>query len=215
MEGFIQPALDNYIHAICGSQSALLDEIEAFTLANHPKAHMQSGKAQGRFLAIMSKLMRPKRILDVGTFHGFSALCLAEGLREDGELHTIENRQHEAEVACGYFNRSDKGHQIHLHFGDAKEILPRMSQTWDIVFLDADKTGLSVYYEALLPRLAPQGILIVDNALFHGQVMEVPVKGKNAVAVDNFNRMVARDGRVEKTLLPLRDGLLLIKKLNS
>jgi len=135
-----------------------------------------------------------------------------KGLQQNGEIHTIELRDVDAQTAQGYFNLSKRKNQIHLHLGDALEIIPNLPNKWDLVFIDADKTGYIAYYELIVPRLAEGGMIIVDNVLFHGQVLEKPIKGKNAKAVHEFNRHVANDFRTQQVLLPFRDGLFLIKK---
>ena len=184
---------------------------ERQTIERHPQAHMLSGHVQGRFLSFISKMLKPKFILEIGTFTGFSALCLSEGLEEDGELHTIEMRKEDADTALQYFKQAGKDKQVILHVGDAKEIIPKLSFEWDLVFIDADKTSYVDYYELTLPLLSKKGIIIADNVLFHGQVLEPTVRGKNAIAIDRFNKHVANDRRVEQVMLTVRDGLLLIK----
>lgn len=186
----------------------ILDE----TRATHPKAHMLSGEVQGQFLSMLSCMKKPMHILEIGTFTGYSALCLAKGLDEAGKLHTIENRIEEAQTANGYFNQSKYAHQIKLHIGDAKEIIPTLPHIWDMVFIDANKTGYIEYYEMVLPKLAPGGIIIADNVLFHGEVLENTISGKNAIAIHAFNEHVKNDARTSQVLLTIRDGMLLIQK---
>lgn len=181
------------------------------TMEQHPKAHMLSGHVQGRLLSFISKMLKPKYILEIGTFTGFSALCLSEGLENDGELHTVELRKEDADTALQYFKQSGKDKQVILHVGDAKEIIPTLPFEWDLVFIDADKTSYVDYYELTLPLLSKKGIIIADNVLFHGQVLEPALRGKNAIAIDRFNKHVANDERVEQVMLTVRDGLLLIK----
>lgn len=195
--------------------SAQEDNIEALhrqTLAGHAHAHMLSSRLQGELLAMLSQLIQPRYILEVGTFTGYSALCLARGLKKDGELHTIELREADAETALANFKKSDQADQIILHQGNALEIIPGLNYHWDLVFIDADKTNYIEYYEAVLPRLSDDGLIIADNVLFHGQVLEEPIKGKNALAIHAFNEHVANDSRTEQVMLTVRDGLMLIKK---
>lgn len=172
---------------------------------------MLSGHVQGKFLEMISFLLRPKRILEIGTFLGYSALCLAKGLAADGMLHTIENRKETAETARNYFRRSG-ARNIILHEGAATDILPGMKESWDLVFIDADKINYSNYYRLVLPWVRPGGFILADNVLFHGEVLEEPVSGKYAAAIHAFNELVAKDPSVEKVLLTIRDGLLLIRK---
>ena len=201
-----------YADRFTSADDGLLQQVYAQTVASHPHAHMISGHVQGRFLSFISRLLQPKHILEIGTFTGYSALCLAEGLRPDGELHTVELRTEDAQTALANFGLHKKYNQIHLHTGNALEIIPELNFSWDLVFIDADKTSYIKYYELVLPRLQPGGLIIADNVLFHGQVLEEPIAGKNAKAIDAFNRHVADDERTEQVLMTLRDGLLLIKK---
>ena len=188
----------------------ILDE----TRAAHPKAHMLSGEVQGQFLSMLSCMKRPMHILEIGTFTGFSALCLAKGLDANGKLHTIENRIEDAQTANKYFEQSNYTNQIRLHIGDAKEIIPVLPYVWDIVFIDADKTGYIEYYEMVVPQLAKGGVIIADNILFHGEVLEHTISGKNATAIHAFNEHVKNDPRTTQVLLTIRDGVLLIQKTN-
>ncbi len=191
----------------------LLQEIELFTLQNHPHPHMLSGHVQGKVLEMISSMIKPLRILEIGTFTGFSALCLAKGLQDKGFLHTIELREQDAAIAKGFFEKSSIAEKIKLHIGDAKKIIPELNEEWDLVFIDADKTGYIDYYELTLPQLKKGGFILADNVLFHGDVLKDNIKGKNAIAIDAFNKHVATDNRTTQVLLTIRDGLLLIKKI--
>ena len=209
----INEIAEQYAAINSSPESDLLKAISAYTMQNHPHAHMLSGQVQGSFLTILSSVLQPARILEIGTFTGYSALCLARGLKEDGILHTIELRADDAATANGYFQQSpDKG-KIVLHVGNAMEIIPTLNEIWDIVFIDADKTGYLDYYELILPSVKQNGLIIADNVLFHGQVLTDPIVGKNAKAIDAFNAYISNDSRVEQVLLTVRDGLLLIRKL--
>ena len=191
----------------------VLNEIETFTLANHPHAQMLSGHVQGKALEMFSSMIQPMHILEVGTFTGFSALCLAKGLQQGGRLHTIEIREEDAAIANGYFKKANAADTIKLHLGNALEIIPAFTQQWDIVFIDADKINYINYYELTLPQVKKGGWIIADNVLFHGQVLEDNISGKNAKAIHAFNEHVANDARTQQVMLTVRDGLLLIKKL--
>jgi caffeoyl-CoA O-methyltransferase len=213
MSGEIISALaEKYVSAYTSPEDPHLHAVAEETLKNHPHAHMLSGHVQGRFLSLLSKLIQPTFVLEIGTFTGYSALCLLEGVKKNGELHTIELRPEDAETALNNFKGAEKDNRIILHTGDAKEIIPTLSYEWDLVFIDADKTSYVEYYELILPRLSQKGLIIADNVLFHGQVLEEPVRGKNALAIDAFNKHVSNDSRVEQVMLTLRDGLFLIKK---
>lgn len=193
--------------------SALLQEVYDYTITHHKEAHMISGPLQGQLLTMMAKMQQPKHILEIGTFTGFSALCLAAGLQENGQLHTIEYRPEDADTAQSFFNRSVYKDKIILHRGDAKTIIPQLNLEWDLIFIDADKTAYSTYYHLLMPHLNNQGIMVADNTLFHGQVLDENIKGKNAKAIDAFNKMVVADPSTEQVMLTVRDGLMLIRKL--
>ncbi len=204
-----------YAEAVTSPQDALLQQVHDETVQQHALHHMLSGKVQGTFLTFLSNLIQPKYILEIGTFTGYSALCLAAGLQKEGELHTIELREADAQTAQRNFSKLNGNKKIHLHLGNALDIIPALPHNWDLVFIDADKTGYIDYYEMVLPRLNKNGLIIADNVLFHGQVLEQPLKTKNAKAIVAFNKHVANDNRVQQVLLTVRDGLLLIKKKNE
>ncbi len=206
-------AAEAYAANFSSAEDDLLLEINRYTTKTHAKSHMISGHVQGSFLTMFSRLLQPKKILEIGTFTGYSALCLAKGLQPEGKLHTIELREEDGATARAFFEQSANNKNIVLHIGDAKQIIPTLDEVWDIVFIDADKIGYIHYYELVLPSVKQNGIIIADNVLFHGQVLEQNISGKNAKAVDAFNAHVKNDRRVEQVLLTIRDGLLLIQKL--
>jgi caffeoyl-CoA O-methyltransferase len=208
----VQPLAEAYAQQFTTPDNALLQSIQANTLLNHPHAHMISGPVQGQFLSFISGMIQPQYILEIGSFTGYSALCLANGLTDTGALHTIELREADAETAALNFSKSTRNKQIHLHIGNAIDIIPSLNFEWDLVFIDADKTAYIDYYELIVPRLSKKGMIIADNVLFHGQVLENPVTGKNAKAIQAFNEHVQADERTEQVLLTIRDGLVLIKK---
>jgi caffeoyl-CoA O-methyltransferase len=208
----IHPLVEAYASKYTTPDDALLQEIQKHTLAHHTHAHMLSSPVQGKLLSFLSTLLQPNYVLEIGTFTGYSALCLAEGLSEGGELYTIELREEDAATAKQNFSKSERNHQIHLQIGNAITLIPALDKTWDLVFIDADKTSYIAYYELIVPRLAKNGLIIADNVLFHGQVLEAPISGKNAKAMDAFNAHVLADERTEQVLLTVRDGLILIKK---
>jgi caffeoyl-CoA O-methyltransferase len=206
---------ETYAAAHTSALDALLQQIEKETNQHHPHAHMLSGSVQGQLLQMISCMVKPKYVLEIGTFTGFSALCLAKGLQIGGQLHTIELRQEDADTAQKYFSQISVNYHINQHVGDAKHIIPTLNFNWDLVFLDADKTGYIEYYELILPQLNVGGYIIADNVLFHGEVLNDEVKGKNAKAIDAFNQHVLHDKRTQQVLLTVRDGLLLIKKVTK
>lgn len=201
-----------YAEQFSSAEDPVLKAINTETYATHDNAHMLSGHPQGLFLKLLSTLLRPRRILEIGTFTGYSALALAGGLTEDGQLHTLDINPDDVAIARSNFNRLPQGKKIILHLGNALEIIPALEETWDLVFLDADKTGYIDYYELVLPRLKAGGVILADNVLFHGEVLADPVKGKNAKAIHAFNQHVLADERTEQVLLTVRDGLMLIRK---
>jgi caffeoyl-CoA O-methyltransferase len=208
----VSPLSQAYAERYSSEEDPLLREIAGYTYRNHPEAQMLSGHLQGRFLEMISRLLKPLRILEIGTFMGYSALCLAAGLEEGGKLHTLELREQDAALAAAHFRRSNLQDRIILHVGNALEIIPSLQEAWDLVFIDADKVNYSEYYRLVLPRLNPGGLILADNVLFHGQVLEPEIEGKNAKAIHAFNELVKADDSVEKVMLTIRDGLLLIRK---
>ena len=209
---FIQQAANDYVTQYSDATPAYLRPMYEHTLLSHPHAHLQSNWNQGGFLSFFSKLMAPQTILEIGTFTGFSTLCLAEGLTATGTLDTIELRTEDANAARVHFNASAKGQQIISHIGDAKNILPTLHKQWDLVFIDADKTGYIEYVNLVLPMLSDKGVIIADNVLFHGQVFEEKITGKNALAMHAFNEYILAHKGIEKIMLTIRDGLTLIRK---
>ena len=208
----VDPLAQAYAERYTSSEHSFLKEITVYTEANHPEAQMLSGHVQGRFLEMMSVLLRPRRVLEIGTFMGYSALCLAAGLTEGGRLHTIELREEDADRSAENFRRANYQDRIILHRGNALEIIPALQEDWDLVFIDADKVNYGEYYKLVLPRVKQGGLIIADNVLFHGQVLEKEITGKNAKAIQAFNDQIAADNRVEKVMLTVRDGLFFIRK---
>jgi caffeoyl-CoA O-methyltransferase len=208
---FIPAAIDAYIQQHTTAHNNLLEEIATAT-ANHAQPHMMSGHVQGRILSMLSKMQQPKYILEIGTFTGFSALCLAEGLTKNGELHTIELREIDAVFAKSFFDKSVYKKNIQIHIGNALEIIKTLPYTWDLVFIDADKVSYIEYYKMVLPQLNANGIIIADNVLYHGEVAHETIKGKNAKAIDAFNKYIAADTTVEQVILSVRDGLSIVRK---
>ncbi len=201
-----------YADKFSSNENDLMKDINEFTNKNHPHANMLSSFVQGKFLEMISCLLQPKRILEIGTFVGYSAIYLSNGLQKDGKLHTIELREEDAKTAKENFERANATDKIVLHLGNALEIIPTLDEVWDLVFIDADKVGYVDYYKLVLPKLKPGGLIIADNVLFHGEVLEEKIKGKNAIAINAFNELVKNDPSVEKVMLTVRDGLFLIRK---
>jgi predicted O-methyltransferase YrrM len=200
-----------YAEKYSPQEDKTLNEVEKAAMS-HPESHMLSGALQGKFLEMISKILRPMYILEIGSFLGYSGLCLAKGLKPGGELHTIEIDDTTAAIARANFKNSKTENKIILHTGKALELLETLNKPWDLVFIDADKTGYADYYKALVPKLKSGSLIMADNVLFHGQVLEEEVKGKSAKAIHSFNELVLSDDRVEKMMLTLRDGIYLIRK---
>ena len=208
----INPAVQEYAEKFSSPEDALLHEVAVYTITNHPEHHMLSGHLQGKFLEMASMMIRPRRILEIGTFTGYSALCLAKGLTDDGQLHTIELRENDAATAKEFFDRSIYKEKISLHTGDAKKIVSILDETFDLVFIDADKPGYIEYFNLVFPKVKKNGFIFADNIFFHGQVIETEGAGKNAKAIKAFNEFINSRTDIEKMILTLRDGLYLIRK---
>jgi caffeoyl-CoA O-methyltransferase len=209
----VHPQAQAYAEKYTSPEDALLHEVAQYTYTQHAHSHMLSGHLQGKFLEAVSCMIKPLRILEIGTFTGYSALCLAKGLQPNGTLHTVELREDDAARAQDYFRRSSYAQQIILHIGNALEIVGELGERWDLVFLDADKENYTNYFNLVFPFVRPGGFILADNVLFHGQVLEAEIKGKNAKAIQAFNDEVAKRTDAERILLPLRDGIFLIRKL--
>lgn len=210
---WLPETIDDYAQAHTRVFSAeLLHELERKTHLEVMRPQMLSGYLQGQYLAFLSRLKRPRYILEVGTYTGYSAICLAEGLQSDGELHTIDNNPELAHVATEYLQRSPRSAQITQHQGHALEVLTELKKPWDLVFLDADKVNYTQYYDLLFPQLPIGALILADNVLWQGKVAEGSHE-KRASALAGFNNKVQQDERVTNVLLPLRDGLMMIEKI--
>ncbi|WP_187261686.1 O-methyltransferase [Pontibacter beigongshangensis] len=212
---FIDEDLQRYAEDHTSAESELLHKVNRQTHLNVLRPRMLSGHLQGRLLAMFSKMIRPKQILEVGTYTGYSALCLAEGLQPGGTLHTIDKNEELEERVLDYFAEAGLENSIRLHIGNAMEIIPTIDATFDIVFLDADKINYTNYYDLVFDKVAPGGYIIADNVLWSGKVLEKFRKklDEDTAAVIAFNEKVQQDARVENILLPVRDGLLVARKL--
>jgi len=209
----ILPQAQRYAEQFSSPADELLQEIALFTETNHSEAQMLSGHLQGKLLEMISRMIRPRRILEIGTFTGYSALCLAKGLPDDGKLHTIELRENDAATARQYFDRSPFSNQIILHTGQALSIVPEINETWDLVFIDADKVSYIDYFKLVLPKLSANGFILADNIFFHGEVLTETPKGKSGKAMQAFNEFIQERNDIDKMIITLRDGLYLIRKL--
>ena len=214
---FINKDLQAYCDQYTSSEPAILAEINRDTHANVLQPRMLSGHFQGRLLSMLSKMIQPQHILEIGTYTGYSAICLAEGLREKGKLITIDvNAELEERVRNG-FEKAGMNHKIQFIIGDAAHIIPSLTESFDLVFIDADKENYSKYYSLVFDKLNAGGLIIADNVLWSGKVLDRNEleKDKDTKAIHEFNEMVSRDERVEKILLPVRDGLMIVRKVHK
>ncbi len=209
----IHPQVQQYAEKFSSPEDALLKEVSDFTMQHHAESVMLSGHLQGKVLEMISNMIQPRRILEIGTFTGYSALCLAKGLTSHGQLHTIELREFDADRAKAYFNRSEYAPQIISYTGNALEIIPKLEEDWDLVFIDADKPAYIEYFNLVFTRLRKNGFILADNIFFHGQVLEENVTGKSAKGIKAFNEFINTRTDIEKVVLTIRDGLYLIRKL--
>ena len=210
---FLPEKLDEYVVAHSENEPELLQQLTRETYQKILQPIMLSGPYQGRVLSMISKLVRPKTILELGTFTGYATLCLAEGLQKDGEIHTIDINEELEDFQRKYFDLSGFGSQIHQHIGSALDIIPQLDGKFDLVFIDADKPNYSNYFNLIIDKLNPGGIILSDNVLWHGKVVE-PLKDKDisTKVLLEYNELLKNDPRVETVLLPIRDGLTISRK---
>ncbi|MEO8773629.1 MAG: O-methyltransferase [Gelidibacter sp.] len=210
---FLPEALDHYITVHSEDEPALLQQLSRETYQKVLQPRMLSGHYQGRVLSMISKLVNPQYILEIGTYTGYSAICLAEGLQKDGELHTIDTNEELVEFQSKYFDASAFGKQIHQHLGNALDIIPQLKTNFDLVFIDADKENYSNYFHLIIGKLNPGGLIISDNVLWSGKVIEPLKKDDTSTeALISYNQLLKDDDRIETVLLPIRDGLTLSRK---
>ncbi len=207
---FVDPDIENYAHAHTTPESELVAELIEASRQDLEHIDMLSGRVVGRLLAMMVRISGAKRVLEVGTFSGFSALSMAEALPKDGKLITCEYNERYEKLARSFFEKSKDGHKIDLRMGPALETIAELDETLDLVFLDADKINYPNYYEAILPKMKRGGLMIIDNVLWSGAVLD-PDDEKSA-AIDRLNRMLVVDERVEEVMLTVRDGITLLRK---
>jgi caffeoyl-CoA O-methyltransferase len=205
---------EEYITTHSDIEPEYLAKLNRITHLRMINPRMLSGHFQGRVLAMFCHMIQPKTVLEIGTFTGYSAISMAEGMPEDGVLHTIDYDDELESFLNDVFAKSEQGHKIKLHIGDALTEIAKMNDIFDLVFIDADKEEYQAYYEAVLPKVRKGGYLLVDNTLWDGKVLKpVDPKDKETIAIMKFNEFIAKDTRIEKVLLPIRDGLTLIRKI--
>ncbi|MBQ0770040.1 MAG: O-methyltransferase [Bizionia sp.] len=211
---FIPEELDDYVVAHSENEPQLLQELTRETFQKILQPRMSSGPYQGRVLSMISKLIQPKNILEIGTFTGYSTLCLAEGLQAKGTLDTIDINEELIDFQRKYFDASNYGAQISQHLGNALDIIPMLDKTFDLVFIDADKDNYINYFHLIVDKLNPGGIILSDNVLWSGKVIEtLDPKDKMTKAVLDYNTLLKEDKRVETVMLPIRDGLTISRKI--
>jgi len=205
---FISEKLDGYVVRHSEDEPALLKALTRETYQKILQPRMLSGHYQGRVLSVLSKLIRPKVILEIGTFTGYSALCLAEGLSLDGVLHTIDINEELVDFQRTYFDKSDYGSQIIQHLGPALDIIPTLDTHFDLVFMDADKPNYINYFNQIIDKLNPGGVILSDNVLWSGKVIEALEPNDHSTRIVlEYNKLLKEDPRIETVLLPIRDGL--------
>lgn len=205
--------LEKYIKDHIDKEPVLLEQLNRETHASILFPRMISGHIQGRLLAMLCKMIRPKRILEIGTFTGYSALSMAEAISSDAKIDTCEINDELQEFIQGFFDQSAYGHKINLHIGDACDVIPALESSYDLVFMDGNKRLYSVYLNLVFDKLRPGGYILADNTLWDGKVLETPnPNDMQTQGILEFNNIVAKDARLEKVILPLRDGLSIIRK---
>ena len=209
---FLDPEIEQYAEAHTSPESPLLEKIRRDTYLEVLQPRMLSGHLQGRLLSMLSKMICPNSILEIGTYTGYSALCLAEGLTDDGVLITIDKNIELIDRVNAYFSESEFASKIKMIQGKALSILPKLEQKWDLIFIDADKENYQKYYDMTFPNLNSGGYIIADNVLWSGKVINPDENDADTLALKSFNKAIIDDSRVEVLLLPLRDGLTILRK---
>ena len=204
--------VEEYIFGHLGLESSVLTELYRYTNLNVPYSGMVSGHEQGRLLSMFSHMINPGLILEIGTFTGYSTICLAEGLKAGGRLHTIEKDDERAEIASAFFKKAGINDQIELHIGDALEIIPTLDLIFDLVFVDAAKKQYPDYYHAVFDRVKPGGYILVDNILWYGKVADPQIQDETTRQLRIFNDFIREDTRIERAIVQNRDGLFLLRK---
>jgi caffeoyl-CoA O-methyltransferase len=209
---FIDADIQHYSEKFTLPESLALQELSRETHAKVLMPRMLSGHLQGRLLSMFSHMIQPGRILEIGTYTGYSAICLAEGLKENGLLHTIDINEELEQMAKKYFEKAGLQNKIIIHIGNALEIIPALDEVFDLVFIDADKENYSAYYDLVFDKVRTGGFILADNVLWSGKVLEKK-KDKDTAAIHAYNQKILHDNRVENVLLPVRDGIMIARKI--
>ena len=211
---FSKKKIYNYIDHHTTDESPILSKLRRETELKYLNPIMLSGKVQGNFLTIISKLIKPLNVLEIGTYTGYSTLCLAEGLPAEGVIHTIDKNEELLDIQNIYFEKSGFKNQIKQYTGDALAVIPGLNINFDMIFLDADKENYIKYLELISPKLNPGGVLLTDNVLWHGKILEsTENQDRTTKSIDNFNKKVREDKSLKTVILPIRDGISLTLKL--
>lgn len=203
--------LIKYAEDFTSGESSVLRELRRECYGHYEDSAMLSGFFQGRVLAMFSRMIRPEVVLEIGTYLGYSALCFAEGLAEGGKVITLDIQEATNKIARAFAAKTEYSGRIEFHLGNALEIIPSLPETFDLVFIDADKPNYSAYYNLVFDRVRPGGFIIADNVLWSGKVL-LDEKDENTRALHEFNQMILADSRVSNVLLPIRDGLMIVQK---
>lgn len=210
---FLDEKIEEYVNQHSSPEPELLARLNRETHLKILQPRMLSGHLQGRVLSMLMKMIRPQRILEIGTYTGYSALCMAEGLAQAGELHSIDINEELTDFVQKYVNEAGHQDEIKLHVGNALEIIPLLKEDWDVVFIDADKNNYINYYNLLIDKLKSGSYIIADNVLWSGKVIEdYNQQDEDTKTLIDFNKMIQKDERVENVLFPIRDGLMVLRK---
>ena len=213
MNEFINKEILNYVELNSQQEPTLLKELNKETNLKILNPRMLCSSYQGRVLSIISKIIKPKNVLEIGTYTGYSALCIAEGLDKDGIINTIEINEELKEIQNKYFKKSGFKNQIHQHIGNAIEIIPKINEYFDFVYLDADKENYNEYFDLIIDKILPGGVLISDNVLWNGKVLKLKNQDLITEKLIEFNQLVKKDKRLDTIILPIRDGLSICRKI--
>ncbi|MEO8072360.1 MAG: O-methyltransferase [Acidobacteriota bacterium] len=212
---FISAQIQSYAEKHTSGESEILTELRRKTFETRNDKSMLSGFYQGRLLAMFSKMIAPRRILEIGTYMGYSALCLAEGLSDDGKIITLDMQPETHAIAKSFWAKSDFGDKIDGRLGDATEIIPMLNESFDLVFIDADKPNYANYYDLVFPKMRVGGLIIADNVLWSGEVLKVEngeTDDESTIALYEYNKKINADKRVSNILFAVRDGLMIVRK---
>jgi caffeoyl-CoA O-methyltransferase len=209
---FIDARIQHYAEQFTTQETEVLQKLNRETHAKVLMPRMLSGHLQGQFLSMLSNMIQPERILEIGTYTGYSAICLASGLKENGVLHTIDVNEELETMVRKYFSEAKVDNKIHFHIGNAMQIIPTLNETFDLVFIDADKENYSNYFDLVVNKVRKGGFILADNVLWSGKVLDEK-KDKDTAAIHAYNQKINTDERVQNVLVPIRDGIMIARKI--